>query len=196
MRSGEIPRARLDEAVRRILRVKLRGPVRKPARPLAGRFDLLGSPQHRAIARRAVRESLVLLKNDDHLLPLKPHERVLVAGDGADDIRMQCGGWTITWQGTGTTNKDFPHGESIWRGIAQAVRAAGGEAELSPEGEFKQKPDVAIVVYGEKSYAEFQGDVPTSPSAPATTPISNSCAACAPRGSRSSPSSFPGGRCG
>ncbi len=73
---------------------------------------------------------------------------------------MQCGGWTITWQGTGTTNNDFPHGESIWHGIAQAVHAAGGEAELSPDGAYKAKPDVAIVVYGEKPYAEFQGDVP------------------------------------
>ncbi len=164
VRSGRIPRSRLDDAVRRILRVKLRdrlfeeGPP--ASRPLAGQFDLLGSPQHRAIARRAVRESLVLLKNENHLLPLKPDERVLVAGDGADNIPMQCGGWTLTWQGTGTTNRDFPHGESIWRGIAQAVRAAGGEAELSPDGTFKRKPDVAIVVYGEKSYAEFQGDVP------------------------------------
>jgi len=164
VRSGRIPRPRLDDAVRRILRVKLRdrlfeeGPP--ASRPLAGRFDLLGSPQHRAIARRAVRESLVLLKNEDHLLPLKPQERVLVAGDGADDIPMQSGGWTLTWQGTGTTNKDFPHGESIWQGIAQTVRAAGGEANLSPDGTFKQRPDVAIVVYGEKPYAEFQGDVP------------------------------------
>ncbi|HEX8755579.1 MAG TPA: exo 1,3/1,4-beta-D-glucan glucohydrolase [Steroidobacteraceae bacterium] len=164
VRSGQIPRSRLDDAVRRILRVKLRdrlfeeGPP--ASRPLAGHFDLLGSPQHRAIARRAVRESLVLLKNEDHLLPLKPHERVLVAGDGADNIPRQCGGWTLTWQGSGTTNKDFPHGESIWQGIASAVHAAGGEAELSPEGTFKQKPDVAIVVYGEHSYAEFQGDVP------------------------------------
>jgi beta-glucosidase len=107
-----------------------------------------------------VRESLVLLKNTGRLLPLKPRERVLVAGDGADDIPMQCGGWTITWQGTGTTNKDFPHGESIWHGIAQAVHAAGGEAELSPDGAYQRKPDVAIVVYGEKPYAEFQGDVP------------------------------------
>jgi beta-glucosidase len=164
VRSGQIPRSRLDDAVRRILRVKLRdrlfaeGPP--ASRPLAGHFDLLGSPPHRAIARRAARESLVLLKNENHLLPLKAHERVLVAGDGADNIPMQCGGWTITWQGTDTTNKDFPHGESIWQGIAQAVRAAGGEAALSPEGAFKEKPDVAIVVYGEKSYAEFQGDVP------------------------------------
>jgi beta-glucosidase len=163
VRSGRIPRSRLDDAVRRILRVKLRdrlfaeGPP--ASRPLAGRFDLLGSAQHRAIARRAVRESLVLLKNTAHLLPLKPHEHVLVAGDGANNIPMQCGGWTITWQGTGTTNKDFPHGESIWHGIAQTVRAAGGEADLSPDGAYKAKPDVAIVVFGEKPYAEFQGDL-------------------------------------
>jgi beta-glucosidase len=164
VRSGQIPRSRLDDAVRRILRVKLRdrlfeeGPP--ASRPLAGQFDLLGSPQHRAVARRAVRESLVLLKNEGHLLPLRPRERVLVAGNGADNIPMQCGGWTLTWQGTGTTNRDFPHGESIWQGIAQAVHAAGGQAVLSPDGAFKQRPDVAIVVYGEKSYAEFQGDLP------------------------------------
>jgi beta-glucosidase len=164
VRSGRIPRSRLDDAVARILRVKLRDRLftegAPASRPLAGHFDLLGAPQHRAIARRAVRESLVLLKNESQLLPLKPRQRVLVAGDGADNIPMQCGGWTITWQGTDTTNKDFPHGESIWRGIAQAVHAAGGEAVLSPDGSFKQKPDVAIVVYGERSYAEFQGDVP------------------------------------
>ncbi len=164
VRSGQIPRSRLDDAVKRVLRVKLRDHVFEegpPAsRPLAGDFELLGSPAHRAIARRAVRESLVLLKNEDHLLPLKPRERVLVAGDGADNIPKQCGGWTLTWQGTGTSNKDFPHGESIWQGIQQAVHAAGGEAELSPDGTFKRKPDVAIVVYGENPYAEFQGDVP------------------------------------
>ena len=164
VRAGEIARSRLDDAVRRILRVKLRAHLFEegpPAsRPLAGHFDLLGSPAHRAIARRAVRESLVLLKNEDHLLPLRPRERVLVAGGGADDIPQQSGGWTITWQGTGTTNADFPHGQSIWQGIASTVRAAGGVAELSEDGTSKEKPDVAIVVYGENSYAEFQGDVP------------------------------------
>ena len=164
VRSGRIPRSRLDDAVARILRVKLRarlfteGPP--ASRPLAGDFKLLGAPQHRAIARRAVRESLVLLKNENHLLPLRPDERVLVAGDGANDIPMQCGGWTLTWQGTGTTNKDFPHAESIWQGIAHAVRAAGGTAELAVDGTFKHKPAVAIVVYGEKPYAEFEGDLP------------------------------------
>ncbi len=164
VRSGQIPMARLDDAVRRVLRVKLRdhlfteGPPR--VRPLAGKFELLGDAAHRALARRAVRESLVLLKNAHRLLPLPPHERVLVTGDGANNIPMQCGGWTLTWQGTGTTNADFPHGESIWHGIQAAVRAAGGTAQLSADGRFTAKPNVAIVIYGEHPYAEFQGDVP------------------------------------
>ncbi|MDE2337748.1 MAG: exo 1,3/1,4-beta-D-glucan glucohydrolase [Gammaproteobacteria bacterium] len=163
VRSGQIPRRRLDAAVRRILRVKLRdrlwaeGPPAQ--RRLAGRFGLLGDAAHRALAREAVRESLVLLKNDHHLLPLAPHERVLVAGDGANNIPMQCGGWTLTWQGTDTTNADFPHGESIWQGIQSTVRAAGGSATLSIDGHYRRRPDVAIVVYGEHPYAEFEGDV-------------------------------------
>ena len=165
VQSGQIPAARLDDAVRRILRVKLRAHLfeegKPSSRPLAGHFELLGSAEHRAIARQAVRESLVLLKNRNHLLPLSPHAHVLVAGDGADNIPKQCGGWTISWQGTGTTNKDFPHGESIFSGIQQAVRAGGGTAKLSPSGEFKSKPDVAIVVFGENPYAEFQGDIGT-----------------------------------
>src|SRR3546814_7671907 len=95
--------ARIDDAVRRILRVKLRlglFEAGKPSsRPPSGRFDLLGSPDHRAIAREAVRKSLVLLKNRD-VLPLKPGGRLLVAGEGADDIARQSGGWTLSWQGT------------------------------------------------------------------------------------------------
>ncbi len=164
-RSGAIPAARLDDAVRRVLRVKLRAHVldepRPSSRPLAGHFELLGSPDHRAVARRAVRESLVLLKNRRHLLPLNPRHRVLVAGDGADNIGKQSGGWTITWQGTGVANRDFPNGESIYAGIASAVSAAGGSAELSPTGSFTARPDVAIVVFGENPYAEFQGDLGT-----------------------------------
>jgi beta-glucosidase len=162
-KSGEIPPARLDDAVRRILRVKLRMHLfdegRPSSRPVAGKFELLGSPEHRAVARRAVRESLVLLKNSDHLLPLQPGKNVLVAGDGADSIGKQSGGWTITWQGTGVTNKDFPHGETIYSGIRSAVTAAGGTTYLSPNGTFVKKPDVAIVVFGEDPYAEFQGDM-------------------------------------
>ncbi|MDO1528396.1 glycoside hydrolase family 3 N-terminal domain-containing protein [Fulvimonas sp. R45] len=164
-KSGAIPMARLDDAVARILRVKLRlGLFEQGApstQPLGGHFELIGNAAHRALARRAVRESLVLLKNAHHLLPLDPRQRILVAGDGADNIPKQSGGWTLTWQGTGTTNADFPHGESIWAGIRDQVQAAGGTAELSVDGDYARKPDVAIVVYGENPYAEFQGDVPT-----------------------------------
>jgi beta-glucosidase len=160
-RSGQIPQARLDDAVRRILRVKLKAGLFASSRPLEGRMQLLGSPEHRALARRAVRESLVLLKNNGGLLPLRASARILVAGDGADDIGRQSGGWTISWQGTGNTNADFPHGQSIWSGIREAVSAGGGHAELSADGQFTQKPDVAIVVFGETPYAEFQGDIPT-----------------------------------
>ncbi|MGC1548676.1 MAG: glycoside hydrolase family 3 protein, partial [Rhodanobacter sp.] len=164
VKSGVIPMARLDDAVTRILRVKLRLGLfdmgAPSSQPLSGKFDLMGSPEHRALARQAVRESLVLLKNQDHLLPLNPQQRVLVAGDGADNIPKQCGGWTLNWQGTGTTNADFPHGESIWSGIREQVSAAGGTAVLSPDGTFSQKPDVAIVVFGENPYAEYHGDIP------------------------------------
>ncbi|HEX8937369.1 MAG TPA: exo 1,3/1,4-beta-D-glucan glucohydrolase [Sphingomicrobium sp.] len=165
-KSGEIPMSRLNDAVRRILRVKLRAHLfdkgAPSARPYAGRFELLGSPEHRAVARQAVRESLVLLKNASRLLPLSPRTNVLVAGDGADNIAKQSGGWTITWQGTGLTNADFPHAQSIWSGIDEAVTAAGGKASLSVDGSYSAKPDVAIVVFGEDPYAEFVGDRPRS----------------------------------
>ena len=164
--SGEIPMSRLDDAVRRILRVKLRAHMFEKgppsARTYAGKFELLGSPEHRAVARQAVRESLVLLKNANGLLPLSPKMNVLVVGDGADNISKQSGGWTITWQGTGLTNTDFPHAQSIWSGIDEAVHAAGGRASLSLDGSYSAKPDVAIVVFGEDPYAEFVGDRPRS----------------------------------
>jgi beta-glucosidase len=162
VRSGVIPMQRLDDAVRRILRVKLRaGLFDKGApstRPLAGQFALLGAPEHRAVARQAVRESLVLLKNENRLLPLSPRANILVAGDGADNIMKQSGGWTISWQGTGLTNADFPGATSIYGGIRDAVRAAGGTATLSVDGRYSRKPDVAIVVFGEDPYAEMVGD--------------------------------------
>jgi beta-glucosidase len=161
-RSGEIAAARIDDAVRRILRVKMRAGLfergKPSSRPLAGRDELLGSAEHREVARRAVRESLVLLKNNGSLLPLAPTGRVLVTGDGADDIGKQSGGWTITWQGTGNTNDEFPGATSIWAGVREAVESAGGTAELSSDGSFETRPDVAVVVYGEDPYAEFQGD--------------------------------------
>jgi len=163
VKSGEISRERLDDAVRRILRVKKRAGLfergKPSSRPLAGKTELLGAPEHRAVAREAVRKSLVLLKNDGGLLPLDPGQRILVAGDGADDIGKQAGGWTISWQGTGNVNSDFPGATSIWEGLRQAVEAAGGEAILSESGEWSERPDVAVVVFGEDPYAEFRGDL-------------------------------------
>ena len=162
-KSGEIPMARLDDAVRRILRVKLRAGLFERGRPssrqIAGHYALIGSPVHRALARRAVHESMVLLKNEG-VLPLKPQADILVAGEGADSIGQQSGGWSITWQGDDVPNTAFPNGRSIWSGISQTVRAAGGTATLSPDGRFAKKPDAAIVVFGEHPYAEFKGDRP------------------------------------
>ena len=160
-KAGTLPMARVDDAVRRILGVKMRlglFEAGKPSsRPLSGQWDLLGAPEHRAVAREAVRKSLVLLKNQD-VLPIKPGGRLLVAGEGMDDIGRQAGGWTLSWQGTGLTNAQFPGATSLWAGLKQAVEAGGGSAQLSPDGSFAEKPDAAVVVFGEKPYAEFQGD--------------------------------------
>lgn len=162
VRSGAIPDARLDEAVRRVLRVKLRARLDEEgspaARPFAGHFELLGARAHRALARQAVRESLVLLKNDRGLLPLAPGTRVLVAGDAADDVARQCGGFTLGWQGA-RRGSDVRPAQSIYAGIRAAVTAAGGRAELARDGRFTTPPDVAIVVFGERPYAEGAGDV-------------------------------------
>jgi beta-glucosidase len=159
VRSGVIPEVRIDDAVSRILRVKLRAGLfekgRPSSRPLANKTAVLGAPEHRAVAREAVRKSLVLLKNEKNILPLRRNMKVLVAGDGADAIGKQCGGWTLTWQGTENTNADFPGATSIFAGIRQAVASA----TLSVDGSFKERPDVAIVVFGENPYAEWFGDV-------------------------------------
>jgi beta-glucosidase len=162
VKSGEISQVRLDEAVSRILRVKMRYGAFERGRPssrsYAGDHRLLGAPEHRAVAREAVRKSLVLLKNNNGVLPLNPGGRILVAGDGADNIGKQSGGWSITWQGEGNSNTDFPNGQSIYAGLKEAIEAAGGTAVLSEDGTFSDAPDAAIVVFGESPYAEFQGD--------------------------------------
>jgi beta-glucosidase len=156
---GTIPKERLDDAVRRILRVKMRmGVFDAPApdkRP--DTYRPIGTPSHRAVARQAVRESLVLLKNDG-VLPIKPNATVLIAGEGADNIAMQSGGWTLSWQGVDNGPKDFPGATSIYQGLKAQIDEAGGQALFSPDGASAQKPDIAIVVFGETPYAEFMGD--------------------------------------
>jgi beta-glucosidase len=159
LRAGNIPLARLDDAVHRILRVKAKLGLFDAARPWEARPDVLASSAHRALARTAVRESLVLLKNHRQLLPLRAAARVLVAGDAADDIGRQCGGWTLGWQSSGHSNRDFPHGESIYAGLRAALEAGGGSAQLSADGSYATRPEVAIVVFGERPYAEGAGDL-------------------------------------
>ncbi|MBE5074713.1 glycoside hydrolase family 3 C-terminal domain-containing protein [Erythrobacteraceae bacterium E2-1 Yellow Sea] len=164
VRNGTIPMERLDEAVGRVLRMKQRAGLlapdaRKPSqRGVGGKPEYFGSRAHRDIAREAVAKSQVILKNNG-VLPLKPGASVLVAGSAADNIGQASGGWTLTWQGGRDLDRRlFPGATSIWEGIDHAVNANGGKASLSPDGSYDEKPDVAIVVFGEKPYAEFAGD--------------------------------------
>ena len=159
-RDGTIPMARLDDAVRRVLRVKYKLGLMGPISVVRGDASQIGAADHLALAREAAAKSLVLLKNEGSLLPLRAGSKVLITGAGADNMAMQAGGWTITWQGTDTTAADFPNGQTIGRAIMQQVQAAGGQAALSSNGSFTERPDVAVVVVGEKPYAEFEGDVP------------------------------------
>ena len=164
VQDGVIPSERLDDAVSRVLRLKLRAglldenALAPSERPGAGDAALLGSQAHRAIAREAVSKSQVILKNNG-VLPLQADAKILVAGSAADSIAQASGGWTLTWQGGGElTNDFFPGATSIYAGIADAVEAGGGEATLSKVGDYSERPDVVIVVFGERPYAEFAGD--------------------------------------
>ena len=162
VKDGTISMERLDDAVRRILRVKLASGVFQKGAPStranAGNESFLGLPEHRAIARQAVRESMVLLKNNNQVLPIDASKTILVVGDGAASISKASGGWTLSWQGTGHTNDEFPNGASIIQGIEEVVNEAGGKVIFSPNGDTSIKADAVIAVYGEDPYAEFQGD--------------------------------------
>ena len=154
---GAVPEARVDDAVRRILSVKAAYGLFDRPRPAERRWagsDRFGSPEHRAVAREAVRKSLVLLENHDGALPLLRDARILVTGKNAHDLGHQCGGFTIEWQGT-SGNAAVEGGTSIWEGI----RAAAPGAVLSPDGSAEGEFDVAVVVIGETPYAEGMGDI-------------------------------------
>ena len=150
VKEGKVPVSRIDDAVTRILRVKYSmGLMDEKRSQLADRslHKSFGSAEHRAVARQAVRQSLVVLKNENHLLPLAKNARVQVAGKSADDIGNQCGGWTITWQGKS--------GEVIQgTTILAAIRKAGAQVTSLMEGGAK----IGIAVIGETPYAEFLGD--------------------------------------
>ena len=134
VRAEKIPLSRIDDAVTRILRVKFRAGLfekgKPSSRPLANKRELLGAPEHRELARQAVRESLVLLKNERGLLPLRRNSRVAVLGDGADNIPKQTGGWTVSWQGTGNSNADFPGRDLHFPGRRAHGGGGGRQSEL------------------------------------------------------------------
>ena len=156
---GKVPMSRIDDAVTRILRVKAAtGLLDKGRSPLADRTlqKAFGSAKHRAVARQAVRQSLVLLKNEKRTLPLaKTAARIHVAGPGADDLGMQCGGWTIDWQGS--LGNHIPGGTSILAAIKHTA-AKGTAVTFSKDGNGAEGADVGVVVIGEKPYAEWAGD--------------------------------------
>ena len=158
-----VPMQRIDDAVRRILKVKLAYGLFEKPRPAErswSNHDSFGGPQHRAIAREAVRKSLVLLKNQASLLPLEKHARILVAGKNAHNLGHQCGGFSIELQGS-CGNELVKGGSTIWDGIKQVASRAVLSTEPDAADADPDLHDVAIVVIGECSYAEGMGDIRT-----------------------------------
>jgi beta-glucosidase len=161
VRSGAIPMARIDDAVSRILRAKLRSglfdgsPATGPHPPASAISD----PASRALAREAVRKSLVLLKNEGGALPLSRSGRVLVVGAGADRMADQTGGWSLTWQGSDNSNSDFPNGETILGAIRKTL--GPGQVDYSPDGKGVNpgRYRAIVAVAAENAYAEGDGDI-------------------------------------
>jgi len=159
--NGTVSMQRIDDAVRRILLTKFAAGLFEKPRPQErpwSNSDSFGADQHREIAREAVRKSMVLLKNQDELLPLKKQARILVAGKSADNRGHQCGGFTVAWQGV-QDNESIVGGTSVWEGIKnQAANAVLSEDGLGLDAD-PTLHDVAVVVIGERPYAEGMGDV-------------------------------------
>ncbi len=159
--AGRIPMNRIDDAVSRIIRVKLKAGL-FDASPAAGPHpdaEVLHSPQVRALAREAVRKSLVLLKNDNGVLPLRPKGRVLVVGKGADSLPMQAGGWSLTWQGDQTKTSDYPNADTL---LAAMRKSLGNDrVDYSPDGTGIDvgRYSAVVMVAAERPYAEMKGDI-------------------------------------
>ena len=160
---GVVPVGRIDDAVARILRVKVASGLFERARPAERRGSNgvgFGSHEHRAVARETVRKSLVLLRNEGAVLPLDKGARVLVTGPAAHDRGRQCGGFTVEWQGV-TGNETIVGGTSIWEGIRAVAPGAvlwGGGARAAEPPDAREF-DAAVVVIGERPYAEGMGDI-------------------------------------
>lgn len=154
---GDVKQERIDDAVLRILKVKLEmGLFENPVgdQKLAA---ALGEDESRQIARKAVKESLVLLKNENKVLPIRKNAKVLVTGPASNNVGIQCGGWTISWRGgMDSQGKKWTEGSTILEGFKRIAQDNGGVVVTDPKG--AKDADVAVVVIGEKPYAEYEGD--------------------------------------
>jgi beta-glucosidase len=153
VKDGRVPMARIDDAVRRILKQKAHLKLWEHPFPDPAFAGQLGSPEHRALAREAVRQSAVLLKNQDAVLPLPKNGHILVVGSKADDMGIQCGGWTVSWAGR---RGNVTPGTTILRAIEKA--AVGGKVKFAPGVRGADAADAIVVVVGEEPYAEGTGD--------------------------------------
>ena len=153
---GRVPISRIDDAVRRILRVKYETGLFQHPYADPDLLASIGSKKHREVARECVRASLVLLKNEHHVLPLsKKIQHLTVLGNAADDIGIQSGGWTITWQGHPGS---ITHGGTTLLAAIKQTVSPKTEITFSPDGENPGKPDAVVVVVGEPPYAEQLGN--------------------------------------
>lgn len=156
VKEKKIEMNRIDDAVRRILLVKYEMGLFDNRYTDKELTETIGSAEHRSVAREAVRQSMVLLKNNNNILPLsKNAARLHVAGSGANDIGMQCGGWTIDWQGK--KGNVTPGGTTIFEGIKNTV-SKNAKVSFSVDGSGADSTDIGIVVVGEEPYAEMFGD--------------------------------------
>ena len=160
VKAGRIPMARLDDAVSRIIRVKIRSGLLNTNPATGPRPDpsVMSSPDVRELSREAVRESLVLLKNDNGVLPLRRGGRLLVVGKGADSVPMQTGGWSITWQGDNIDNADFPNAKTLLAALRDTMGAGNVDYSVDGLDTDPSKYSAVVFVAAETPYAEMKGD--------------------------------------
>ena len=158
VKNGDIPQERVDDAVTRIVKVKLEeGIFEDPfCENLETKMEGTGSEEYRAVAKTLVEESLVLLKNKKNVLPLKQGSKVYITGPAADNAQAQCGGWTIDWNKS--PGEDIEGVTTILKGFKEVAAASGIEV-ITDEKEAKDA-DVVLLVVGEQAYAEWNGDTP------------------------------------
>ena len=158
VKDGEISKERLDDAVKRILTVKQQLGMFEGRVPNQTKYSEVGLQKNRDIARRAVRESLVLIKNNNATLPIKNKQKILVIGDSADSLKIQTGGWTLDWQGANNTNSDFPGSITFLQALKEYENLEITHKNSLSNLDLNKNYDLVIVAYGEEPYAEGIGD--------------------------------------